>query len=174
MKHQTTFLLLLWGIPLFAQRQQGVYAELFGASTTVGVHYDTRFSKKTKWGARIGVAYTYDPSGKFLGYRGTTAKGCSFPLGINYLLGNRKHNIEIGVGTSYGIYRYPEKTQETRKISTHTGAFCFTELGYRFQHKEGFMLRIGGNLGATVSASEKHEVARAAAIYPYFSLGYNF
>ena len=33
----------------FSQRQQGVYLEAFGASTTVGIHYDTRFNEGMRY-----------------------------------------------------------------------------------------------------------------------------
>ena len=33
-----------------AQREQGIFVEFLGSSTSVGVHYDTRFNDYTSWG----------------------------------------------------------------------------------------------------------------------------
>lgn len=54
LKHLLLFLVALLPNCLYAQREQGLFLELLGASTTIGVHYDTRFNNHTAWGGRIG------------------------------------------------------------------------------------------------------------------------
>ena len=96
---------------LHAQREQGVYLELFGASTTVGVSYDTRFNNHTHWGGRVGFAYTNSKSQDFFESAPKHTSGWSFPIAVNYLIGKGKHHAEIGIGVSYGLYkcRYNDK-----------------------------------------------------------------
>ena len=60
-----------------------------------------------------------------------------------------------------------------------TGTFGFLDLGYRYQSKQGFMIRAGINPGVALGrydllGREEYGVDRAAVIYPYISLGYKF
>lgn len=66
LKHLLLFLVALLPNCLYAQREQGLFLELLGASTTIGVHYDTRFNNHTAWGGRIGLSYTNSNSQDFL------------------------------------------------------------------------------------------------------------
>lgn len=178
----TVFILLfnlMANSEVHAQREEGVFVELGGASTTVGIHYDTRFSEKTHWGARIGVAYTRSKSSAFFDNLADLTRGWTFPVAVNYLIGKRKHRAEIGIGVSYGLYTCVFYDKLGHQIEDgKSGSFAFLDLGYRYQPKKGFVVRLGINPGmALYEANEgkKDEaVFRAAVIYPYFSLGYNF
>lgn len=60
-----------------------------------------------------------------------------------------------------------------------TGTFGFLDLGYRYQSKQGLMIRAGINPGVALGrydplGREEYGVDRAAVIYPYISLGYKF
>lgn len=166
-------------IPIFSQRQQGIYVEAFGASTSVGVHYDSRFSTQTKWGGRIGMAYANSSSIDFFDFGPEKTTGWSIPIAVNYLLGGRKHNLELGVGFSYGIYHCMTYIDGKHIKSTRYGTFGFVDIGYRYQEVRGLMFRAGINPGMAIGRSDrsgvsKHGVQRAAVIYPYISVGYNF
>lgn len=164
---------------LHAQREEGVFVELGGASTTVGIHYDTRFNKKTHWGARIGIAYTRSKSPAFFDNLADLTTGWTFPIAVNCLIGKRKNRFEIGMGVSYGLYTcvfYDKFGHQTK--DNKSGSFAFLDLGYRYQPKKGLVVRLGLNPGMALyegKVGKKNEaVFRAAVIYPYFSLGYNF
>lgn len=164
---------------LHAQREEGVFVELGGASTTVGIHYDTRFSKKTYWGARIGIAYTRSKSTAFFDNLADLTTGWTFPIAVNYLIGKRKNRFEMGLGVSYGLYTcvfYDKFGHQTK--DNKSGSFAFLDLGYRYQPKKGLVVRLGLNPGMALyegKVGKKDEaVFRAAVIYPYFSIGYNF
>ena len=160
---------------LFAQRRQGVYAELFGASTTAGVHYDTRFSKHTRCGARVGLARTYSTSRRFFPHAPHKTTGWTFPVALNYLIGGARHNLELGIGLSYG--RYTSKSDNMIKDSQST--FAFFDIGYRYQPARGLLLRLGINPGQAIDAHDSANsiepgARRASPLYPYISIGYSF
>lgn len=165
---------------LYAQQEQGVFLELFGASTTVGVHYDTRFNEHTRWGGRIGLSYTNSKSQDFFESAPENTSGWSFPIAVNYLIGKGKHHAEVGIGVSYGLYKCKYHDKAEREVQyDRSGAFGFFDLGYRYQSGEGIMVRAGINPGMALGRRDQlgrndHGVDRAAVIYPYISLGYNF
>ena len=66
-----------------AQREQGIFVEFLGSSTSVGVHYDTRFNDYTSWGGRIGIAYTHSKSQDFFESAPERTRGWSFPIAVN-------------------------------------------------------------------------------------------
>lgn len=173
------FLNLMANSKLHAQREEGVFVELGGASTTVGIHYDTRFNEKTHWGARIGIAHTRSKSPAFFDNLADLTKGWTFPIAVNYLIGKRKNRFEIGIGVSYGLYTCVFYDKLGHQIEDNkSGSFAFLDLGYRYQSKKGLMVRLGINPGMALYRSTEGKsdeaVFRAAVIYPYFSLGYNF
>lgn len=64
-KFLATLAMLIVSATALAEREQSFFMELFGASTSLGIHYDSRFSDNTRWGGRIGIAYTYSRSQDF-------------------------------------------------------------------------------------------------------------
>ncbi|MBF1441803.1 MAG: hypothetical protein HXN44_06630, partial [Prevotella nanceiensis] len=80
-------LLLLFSLLTFcnlqAQTKQQVYVELLGASTTVGVHYDSRFGKNSHWGFRAGLAFTSTNNQDFMECDPLKTRGVTLPVGIN-------------------------------------------------------------------------------------------
>lgn len=163
----------------FAQRQQGIYVEVFGASTLVGIHYDSRFSKTSKFGGRIGIAYMKSSEKDFFSFGPDKVRGITVPMGLNYLFGNRIHNFELGVGTSPGIYYCKKEIDRKMYKGTCRGVFGFVDVGYRFQSKNGLMLRTGMNIGINYEDEEIYDywqwdVQRDLVVYPYLSVGYAF
>lgn len=165
---------------LYAQREQGVFIELFGASTSVGVHYDTRFNDHTRWGGRLGISYTHSNSQDFFESAPENTRGWSFPIAVNYLIGNGKHHAEFGIGVSYGFYECKYHDKAGREVQQDkNGSFGFIDIGYRYQSEHGIMIRAGINPGVALGRHDQlgrneYGVDRAAVIYPYISIGYNF
>ncbi|MFC2487369.1 MAG: hypothetical protein ACFNP8_02130 [Alloprevotella sp.] len=163
-----------------AQREQGIFVEFLGSSTSVGVHYDTRFNDYTSWGGRIGIAYTHSKSQDFFESAPERTRGWSFPIAVNHLIGKGRHQAEIGIGFSFGFYTCMYHDKVNREVEyDRTGTFGFLDLGYRYQSKQGLMIRAGINPGVALGrydplGREEYGVDRAAVIYPYISLGYKF
>ncbi|MBQ7422872.1 MAG: hypothetical protein IJV27_12140 [Prevotella sp.] len=158
---------------------KAVYAEAFGASTMVGVNYDSRFKGNKGWGYRVGLSYAYSRHTFFLS---DTIKGVAVPLEINYLFGKRKSKFELGAGVSLGYYKenydYIEFTHEdgiyaktTPKSRKSFGYFVFFDIGYRFQPIKGFDFRVG--ITPSFNFGDKRGITRAWGL-PYLSFGYAF
>jgi hypothetical protein len=175
-----TLVLLVASNLVHAQREQGFFVELFGASTTLGIHYDSRFNDQTKWGGRFGVAFTNSHSQDFFVSSPESTRGWSFPIAVNYLIGNGRHQVEAGVGVSYGFYNCKYHDKEGREVEyERSGVFGFLDMGYRYQSETGIMVRVGLNPGVALGRHDQlgrsdHGVDRAAVIYPYISVGYCF
>lgn len=112
MKKIHLFMLLALCLPLSVMakdadstrvKDRSVYLELLGASTMVGINYDARFNDHTRWGWRAGLGFAYtDQDGFYVG--STSTRGWGVPIDINYLVGSRKNNLELGIGANVGIY----------------------------------------------------------------------
>lgn len=80
----------------FAQsnKLQGVYAEAYGPGMAYSVNYDVRFrDKHNGLGFRVGAGYwTYSPESL---YR------IAVPVQLNYLLGRKKHMLDLGAGATF-------------------------------------------------------------------------
>lgn len=85
------------------EKNKAVYLELMGASNLVGVNYDARFNDHTRFGWRTGLNFGYGRNSSIF-WEGSDVRGYAVPLEVNYLLGSQKNNLEVGVGTSVGIY----------------------------------------------------------------------
>lgn len=83
-------------------KDHAVYLELLGGSTMVGVSYDQRFKGNWHWGWRAGLAFAYSSSDNFLS-GSSDERYWSVPVEINYLVGNRRNSLELGLGASLGI-----------------------------------------------------------------------
>ena len=74
---------------------------------------------------------------------------------------------------------YSCKRQDKVEL-TENGTFGFIDVGYRYQTNHGLMIRAGINPGYPLDIHDSngnvtdHGVRRAAAIYPYIGVGYNF
>lgn len=156
-----------------------IFGELFGASTTFGIHFDSRFNSETNWGGRLGVGFTESKSQDFFKSAPERTRGWSFPIAVNYLLGKNGHYAEIGIGVSYGLYncKYHDKVGHEIEESK-SGSFGFLDLGYRYQRENGIVIRIGISPGVALDMYDEdgiteHGVDRAAVVYPYISFGFN-
>lgn len=145
-------------------KNQAVYMELLGASTMVGVNYDARFNHQTHWGWRAGLSFAYSSSDNFFSYS-TSTRAWAVPLGVNYLLGNWRNNLEIGAGVNLGVYNnhYVEPLigpnggleEESENLF---GYYIFADLGYRHVSRSGFLFRAG--LSPSFNFGDDHAVYR--------------
>ena len=173
-------LLLLFSLLAFcnlqAQTKQQVYVELLGASTTVGVHYDSRFGKNSHWGFRAGLAFTSTNNQDFMECDPLKTRGVTLPVGINYLIGKNKHFAELGLGVSFGSYQCTLRKEEKLFKKNITGSFLFLDMGYRYQPTKGVSVRLGLNPGLALNSKktareDNNTISRSAVIYPYLSVG---
>lgn len=185
------FILTASHFSVFCQenKQNNIYMEFFGASNTFGVSYDTRIKKGSQFGYRIGISYSYSSSSSFLFENSSSTKGVTFPLEVNYLLGKKRHNLDLGVGLNIGIYdanytytNYssqnvgsitiitPEET--INRSETYFGYYIFSNIGYRYQRKKGFLFRTG--ISPSFNLGDSHGIKKKPFIYPYVSFGYSF
>ena len=185
-------LLLLSVLTVNAQecevRDKSVYLEVFGPSNYIGVNYDARFSKNSKWGYRVGFGFGYSSSSGPLGDASTRAY--SVPLGVNYFVGNNKHNLELGLGVNVGLYNNHDYIMEgiygnyasgkpqllgVKSVPTKDtkfGMFGFGTVGYRYTAKKGFQFRIGVTPARMIAADNIYD--RKTVLMPYISFGKAF
>lgn len=186
MKRFVTIILLIiistasWG-------QKSIYLEGFGASNTIGVNYDARFSNAGNLGYRIGLGYSCgsDASSGFFWDIGQKVQGVSIPIGINWLCGHKNHFFEVGVGMNNGVYHAVADFENVIGIvdgsivvkprvyesGTRWGHYFFGDIGYRYQPVKGIMVRAGIN--PSFSFGEKNRVTKYL-LYPYISVGWSF
>lgn len=188
MKQYFIFLfLLLFQQSIAAQKKnQNLYVEILGASNTIGINYDSHIKGNDGLGFRIGLGYGYANDKKFFGEK-STVKGIGIPTELNYLLGNKNHKFEMGVGVNVGVYRINEEVSsnsifqildsnldsyDTRKDKrTQFGYFIFGDLGYRYQPLNGFLFRVG--ISPSFNFGDKYGIKKSF-FYPYIGLGWGF
>lgn len=182
-KIKTVLLLLFVSVSAFAQKQRNVFIDFLGSGTFgPGVYYDMRFGANTKWGGRIGLGYTYSTDTNFFESEPTKTQGVNIPLAVNYLIGNKIHNLEVGLGFNYSIYHasYNYLGKTTKSSENLSGLATFLDLGYRYQSSaDGVMFRIGVTPTLPLtdyhsSVSKERNTTRGLYINPYVSVGINF
>ena len=117
MKLRHIFLSILLIFSCMSLWAQHVYVEAGGASTTAGVHYDSRFNDHTRWGGRIGVAYTYSRSPDFLPSAPDKTTGWSFPVAVNYLIGGSNTIWNWVSAYATGYTNAPARTEVHTSLS---------------------------------------------------------
>lgn len=153
---------------------KSIYAELAGASFMAGLNYDSRFHENSRWGYRIGLAYTLAAIDEIdfccdCGGSSSAIRGFNIPMEINYLVGRRetKSKLDLGLGVNLGYY--------DRRDEDLFGYFMFMNTGYRFQPRQGVTFRIG--LSPKLSLNGESgiiEYVWITSFIPYFSIGYAF
>lgn len=159
---------------------RNVYVELWGASNLIGVSYDSRFRRGSRWGYRAGLSFTAATAGHNIWDNGVVV---GVPLEVNGIFGRGKSKFEAGVGFNLGFITGDVKTYTsiedrgdgyykwnyTRKRETDFYYFGYFNIGYRYQRPSGFMLRVGINPGFNFGGDI---IKRTPWIYPYISFGY--
>lgn len=166
---------------LAQNRSKSVYLEIMGPSNMVGVSYDARIRHDSNLGYRVGVAYS---SLKILDVNDDDdQRFVSVPLGLNYLVGNSCHQLEIGLGACPGLYhraydtvKYNEGTvAEPAKVHESEnlfGCIAYATIGYRYTSKKGLQLRCG--FSPAFDFGNKYADNKITPLYPYLSVGYAF
>ena len=170
-------------------RTKSVYVEVLGPSNGIGVTYDARFNENSRWGYRVGFGFGYTSSTSIF-YGKTSTRGYTVHLGLNYLVGGKKHNLELGVGLNAGFYNIHDFTFEPWYVETTPGnkkqigwktkpikenkfgMFAYTTVGYRYTSKKGFQFRAGvmPAVAFAFKGIHNHKVVLA----PYISFGKAF
>lgn len=127
--YQSIFLscLFIYGFHLNAQKQQTIYVEGLGNGfAAASLNYDFRFAENDLgFGVRVGYAY-----GSVSNY---LAMG-------NYLLGSKKHKLEIGIGLVHFAKRLND---DFFFRDIQPGIKPTANLSYRLHVNPGIMFKIG-------------------------------
>ena len=100
--------MLILSVGMIAQNKvSSISLELLGAQNTVGINYDSRFKGNSGLGYRVGIGGRRSIKKRMLDQN---IKGVGVPIELNYLLGKKKHKLEIGFGASLGVYHVKETT----------------------------------------------------------------
>lgn len=163
--------------------------ELFGAQNTVGINYDSRFKGNHGLGCRVGVGYGYSETST-IASSSYALQGIAAPIEINYLFGQGRHKLELGMGTSLGYYYekchvlttvapppgdvggppYFGYADYYKKVTHNTfGYFMFSNIGYRLQTNRGFLFRAG--FTPSFNFGDQYGIHRKW-YYPYVSFGW--
>ncbi len=162
---------------------RNISIELLGAQNLVGINYDSRFKGNSEFGYRVGIGFGYGDNSSLINQN---IKGVGVPIELNYLLGKKHHKLELGFGTSLGVYYVKEtiwlyfqpvspETEGHDEMYTSArkdfGYFMFGDIGYRYQRDEGFMFRIG--VSPSFNFGDKYGLKKSV-FYPYIGLGWSF
>lgn len=145
-------ILLFFQNPVKAQEastdghKKAVFVEAFGQGLHVTLNYDMRFKK----GVQDGFGFRAGIGGIFTGTADADAGPemtyvVGFPVGINYLIGERRSAFEAGVGITPHRAATPLHSRTKPKIINENGwgANGFLNFGYRLQPaKNGFVFRL--------------------------------
>jgi len=146
----------------YVPRNNSFYYELFGngmSMLSLNYEYSVKCSKNLNCGARIGYGFKIEPYTDFY--------AVPFELMISYSK-NKRHFLEMGLGLTYTTrpdITFPDKT-----------TYFISRIGYRYQSKSGFLLRIGPNALSMVSklSSPFQSLDPPIAIFGGISIGYAF
>ncbi len=130
------------------------FVELLGAGVLYSINYDMRTAKgkRNGWGFRVGIEYInaiVKDTVAGINTR-TDVSFTAIPIVLNYLFGNRKSFLELGVGATYFKFKGNAtsiSSIETYKEETLKGTFGSIignlNIGYRHvPYRSGFMYRI--------------------------------
>lgn len=142
-----------------------VFAELAGDGLTLTANYDMRLKRNRNDGFGIRAGAGMVPDKYFDDY-------ITVPLGINYIVGQRKHGFETGLGITllYNVSGNENFFIDLDADEAHpklTSAEMLT-IGYRYQATRGLMLR------ATNSFMYIGKGYFYPPLWPGISIGYSF
>jgi hypothetical protein len=146
----------------FPIQRNSFYYELFGngmSMLSLNYEYSVNCSRNLNCGARIGYGFKIEPYTDFY--------AVPFELMLSFSK-NKRHFLEMGLGLTYTKrpdITFPENT-----------TYFLGRIGYRYQSKSGFLLRIGPNTLSIVSklSSPFQSMDPPIAIFGGISIGYSF
>lgn len=112
----------------YSNSRKSIFGEVLGNSPGISVNYDQRFKTDRNGGLgfRVGIGV-----GKLDGFRPT------FPVALNYILGDGRNGLETGIGITPKIAFNKSPDESTLEV------LGFLNLGYRFQPlRDGLMFRL--------------------------------
>jgi hypothetical protein len=166
-----------------AQIPRYVNMEVLGTYNLAGFSFDSRFSKNSKFGYKIGLGYGFEKSiytyGSSLAFGSESAafrtspvgylrsillkNVISMPLNASYLFGKSSHYFETGLGVCPYYADFLE-------YDDGLGYYCFGRLAYRFApHSKSLSLSIGIDIPFKTPYSDFEQ---AIGLYPSVSIGY--
>jgi hypothetical protein len=97
-KHYLIILTLIIPIYTFSQnRSKAIFGEILGQTSMISVNFDSRFKKSNEGlGFRVGYGISNAFACKECDF--IVLKGNIIPISVNYLLGKKKHHLELGTG----------------------------------------------------------------------------
>lgn len=126
-----------------APHHKNIYLEFLGSGLAFSAHFDMRLQRGVQdgLGFRAGVG-GFSETGYTDGQYGTIGI-VTMPVGINYLIGERRGSFEAGAGLTL-LYARAEVSGMTEWNEVDGwGVAGFLNMGYRLQPlKNGFMMRI--------------------------------
>ncbi len=165
-----------------SEKDRNVYLEILGGSSLVGINYDARFHDHTRWGWRAGLSWAFTNRVGFMNVYNDDLRYWAVPVGVNYLAGNQKNNLELGIGASLGManLHYTDFDADGKSRSKDTfGYFFFGDVGYRHVARSGFLFRVG--LSPTFNFGGEHAIGRSFSdtfhhlnLGGYLAFGWNF
>lgn len=173
--------LLLFSFALTAlgvsAQKRTVFTELGGAANGISANFDSRLAPNSHWGYNVGLGYSNDNYSNYYRY---SLVHLSLPVRMYYLVGKSRHHFELGAGVVSGVVQYSEKhrlnepqSQSFLEADRKQFRYYFTtNLGYRFQPKQGLLLRVGLSVNACEYYDDYHRYF--GIVRPYLSLGYAF
>lgn len=134
--------------------QTTVFTELGGMGASIlSLHLEQRLGKKPSgFGFRAGAGLTFP--------------AITIPVGVNYLLGRRKHFLELGLGSTLIIDLHAGQGKRKQPNVAITSS-----LGYRYQKPEG---GISWGVGISPLYSKEGNCWEFVPYIPYLRLGYTF
>lgn len=167
------------------------FVEVGGASDFIGIDYDMRLSRTSRWGFRTGVSWAYQSESS---YSETKENYVGFSTEMNYLIGGRRNHLELGIGNKLWLIKYELKggyynspfaidggeTQQPYSChKTWVRDFIYLNIGYRHEALHGFQFRCGATPMINVTngwyqADGKWIDQGDIFIAPYVSFGWAF
>lgn len=129
-----------------------VYLQFFGSSLRYAINYDTRFirGRRSGFGVRAGIGFWN------ISYQDTSGSNppsvFAIPLGVNYVFGKKRGQVELGVGTTQILLTGKQRSQvKFISVNYFTGSFdaqsSIYAVGLAYRHspmqRRGITYRLG-------------------------------
>lgn len=138
-KHYLILLTLILPMYTYSQnRSPVIFGEILGQTSLISVNYDSRFKKSAEgFGFRIGYGLSSAFACKECDFM--VLKGNIIPVSLNYLLGKKKHHLELGTGVT--AFLASRESQAFPVLGLGIGDYSLSKnygtftVGYRYYKK---------------------------------------
>lgn len=122
--------------------KNSVYYELYGTGLGfVSIHYERQFPISDKLIFAPGIGFSLTKTVHVGGTKNWGDQQIFIPVEVNFLIGKNDHKFELGYGMPFAL-----RDKEFGFVSN----IYLLRFGYRYQAKNGFMLRASVNPGVQV------------------------